>query len=236
MSDGLTAPHLALIVDRDADTRAMYGQYFRAARCEVEEASDGREALAKALTVRPGVIVTETRLPGIDGYELCGLLRRDPETRDIPIVVVTADTYPPHIERARQSGADSVLIKPCLPDVLWTEVRRLADKSAHLRERGTELRGRIADQLSKSDELLDRSNQHRRRFLARTHNRRETTSPELAPPDVVCPSCDRQLVYRRSHVGGVSERHSEQWDYYECAAGCGTFQYRQRTRKLRKVS
>jgi hypothetical protein len=43
------------------------------------------------------------------------------------------------------------------------------------------------------------------------------------------------LQYLRSHVGGVSALNSEQWDYYECAAGCGTFQYRQRTRKLRQV-
>jgi hypothetical protein len=44
------------------------------------------------------------------------------------------------------------------------------------------------------------------------------------------------LTYERSHIGGVSERNSEQWDYYECPSGCGTFQYRQRTRKLRRVS
>ena len=42
-------------------------------------------------------------------------------------------------------------------------------------------------------------------------------------------------MYRRSHVGGVSSKHSEQWDYFDCEAGCGTFQYRTRTRKLRKV-
>lgn len=43
------------------------------------------------------------------------------------------------------------------------------------------------------------------------------------------------LQYERSHIGGVSHVHAEQWDDYECAA-CGTFQYRQRTRKLRRVS
>jgi hypothetical protein len=72
--------------------------------------------------------------------------------------------------------------------------------------------------------------------LSRTFHRHDTTKPPTAPPDLVCPVCDRRLVYQRSHIGGVSERHAEQWDDYECLAGCGVFQYRQRTRTLRKVS
>jgi hypothetical protein len=47
--------------------------------------------------------------------------------------------------------------------------------------------------------------------------------------------CDLTLRYLRSHIGGVNARNPEQWDYFECARGCGTFQYRERTRKLRKV-
>jgi len=43
------------------------------------------------------------------------------------------------------------------------------------------------------------------------------------------------LKYLHSHIGGVSARHSEQWDYFECPGACGTFQYRERTRRLRKV-
>ena len=53
---------------------------------------------------------------------------------------------------------------------------------------------------------------------------------------LVCPNCDRPLQYVRSHVGGVSARLSEQWDYYTCHGACGTFQYRQRTRRLRRVA
>jgi len=53
---------------------------------------------------------------------------------------------------------------------------------------------------------------------------------------LVCPNCDRALQYVRSHVGGVSARLSEQWDYYTCHGACGTFQYRQRTRRLRQVA
>jgi predicted RNA-binding Zn-ribbon protein involved in translation (DUF1610 family) len=61
-----------------------------------------------------------------------------------------------------------------------------------------------------------------------------TTQPPLKPPALTCPSCDRHLTYEESYVGGVSQRHAEQWDYYDCPV-CGRFQYRQRTRKLRRV-
>src|SRR5581483_11966846 len=83
----------ALLVDRDADTRRMYAEYLRLGHWTIAEASDGREALAKAIATSPDVIVTETRLPGINGYDLCALLRRDSVTRTIPIVVVTGDAF-----------------------------------------------------------------------------------------------------------------------------------------------
>jgi len=74
-----------------------------------------------------------------------------------------------------------------------------------------------------------------RRGLSRSHVRGETAAPPALPPGLICPMCDCQLDYKSSQVGGVSARNAEQWDYFVCERGCGTFQYRQRTRKLRKV-
>ena len=120
---------LALIVDHNDDTRNMYAEFLRYhEKCATEEAADGHDALAKAITLRPAVIVMETRLPGIDGFELCATLRREPLTRAIPIIVVTADGSRAHRERARESGANVVLIKPCTPDELLTEVLRVTDR------------------------------------------------------------------------------------------------------------
>ena len=226
---------LALLVDYDDSTRQMYAEYLKRAACEIEEATDGREGLAKAISRRPSVIVTGTRLPGMNGFELCRLLRRDVLTQSIPIVVVTGSANTSDIEHARTAGADIVLLKPCLPEILLREIRRLTEHSRELRERGDVVRLKLAGQLARSEEILERSATNRRKFLARSHNRHETTSPTTAAPELICPECDQPLLYRRSHIGGVSERHSEQWDYYECASGCGTFQYRQRTRKLRRV-
>ena len=61
---------LTLLVDRDADTRRMYAEFLILSSCSIEEAEDGREALAKAIARRPDIVVTETRLPGINGYDL----------------------------------------------------------------------------------------------------------------------------------------------------------------------
>ena len=67
---------VALLVDGDADTRSMYAEYLRlSSTWLVEEATDGREALAKAIRQCPTVVVTETRLPGMSGFDLCQILR-----------------------------------------------------------------------------------------------------------------------------------------------------------------
>jgi two-component system, cell cycle response regulator DivK len=230
-----TDPLLALLADRDADTRKLYAGYLRLGTWNVDEAADGPEALAKAIGKRPSIIVTETRLPGISGYDLCGILKRDPITQTIPIVVVTSDAFPADLHRAKASGADAILIKPCLPETLLAEVRRVIGESHRLRERSADALDRIAALSARSEVLLERSEAQRRRMLSHAHHRHDTTTPPVTPPELICPDCDAPLVYQRSHIGGVSERHPEQWDYYECSAECGTFQYRERTRKLRRV-
>jgi CheY-like chemotaxis protein len=229
-------PGRALLVDRDRETRKLYAEYLTRSSWIIEEADDGREALAKAITGLPDIIVTNTHLPGINGFDLCALLRRDTATRAIPIVVVTGDTLDADVKRAHSAGADAVLVNPCLPETLLSEIRRLLEQSASLRERSRVAREKLHDEFLRSDRLIERSREMgRRTMLSRVHSRHDTTTPAVLPPALVCPDCDLPLRYLRSHIGGVNARNPEQWDYFECARGCGTFQYRERTRKLRKV-
>ena len=216
---------MVLIVDQDEDNRAMYGQYMKAANWIVEEAADGRDALAKALALRPELIVTEIRLPGIDGFELCKLLRRDFATRTIPIVVLTGDAYTRDLKLALNAGATSVLLKPCIPEAVLAEAVRLLE-AARQADAASAPAGPPADTAQREGP---------RRGLSRSHVRGETAAPPTLPPGLICPECDYPLEYKSSQVGGVSARNAEQWDYFACGRGCGTFQYRQRTRKLRKV-
>jgi hypothetical protein len=71
--------------------------------------------------------------------------------------------------------------------------------------------------------------------MVKSYQRFTTRTPPLSPPPLLCPTCDGPLTYDRSHIGGVSARHTEQWDYYSCPS-CGAFQYRHRTRKLKRTS
>ena len=228
---------LALLVDRDQDTRHVYAEYLKLGNWRVDEAGDGREALAKAIALRPDVIVTETRLPGIDGVTLCDLLRRDLATSTIPIVLVTGEAYSGDVDRAVAAGADLILTKPCHPEQLEAELRSVLAHAKDVRTRAQALRSNVHDQLARADDVLSRAvdTVHRRHSLKKAHQRGDTINPPVMPPRLVCPSCDKALVYRRSHIGGVSSKHTEQWDYFDCEGGCGTFQYRPRTRKLRHV-
>ena len=229
------APLLALIVDRDADTRRMYAEFLALSDCLIEQSEDGRDALAKVFSRQPDIVITESQLPGISGFDLCALLRQDAATRGIPIVMVTGETFANDLQRAENAGADAVLAKPCRPETLFAEIQRLVVLSAELRERSRAARERMHDQLTRSGTLLDRA-RTRRTMLSSAHTRHDTTTPPIAPPALLCPECAQSLRYVRSHIGGVSALNSEQWDYFECTSGCGTFQYRTRTRKLRRVS
>src|SRR4029079_3333709 len=199
---------IELVVDGDADTRRMYAEYLRLSSAWlVEEAADGRRVFAKAIGQCPAVVVTETRLPGMSGFDLCQILRSDNLTARVSIIVVTGDALENDSSRARRSGADTVLVKPCLPERLHAEIERVV-------ARGTEIGdGRAATSVSTPG----------------------TDPRHFAPPAAPCPVWDGPVRYLRSHVGGVGRRVREQWDYFECTSGCGMFQYRQRTRKLRKV-
>src|SRR5262245_36766832 len=99
-SSHLSDPPVALLVDRDRDTRDMYTEYLSFHGYAVDQAADGREGLAKALAHHPNVVVTATRLPFIDGFRLVELLRRDRETRAIPVIVLTSDADCSESDRA----------------------------------------------------------------------------------------------------------------------------------------
>jgi DNA-binding response OmpR family regulator len=226
-------PQRVLVVDPDAQTRALYERSFTSAGLDVVHAADGREALTKALVHPPSLVVMELRLPLIDGFALCEILKRDLATTRTPILTVTAETRPVQLERIRRLGADEVLVKPVPLDVLAARVVDLvaasddSGQNADLALRGNRLGLPNAERPSVQAEQRSRT--------AKAKTRREVTlAPPLHPPALSCPTCNRALAYQCSHIGGVSDRHPEQWDYFSCSA-CGGFQYRQRTRKLRHL-
>lgn len=118
-----------LVAEADDDTRSVFGESLKRAGCDVVDAADGRDALAKALSTRPTLVITETRLPVFDGYALCEVLRRDAATRAVPIIAVTTETRAAALDRARAAGVDAVLNKPVTADRLLKEIQQLLERS-----------------------------------------------------------------------------------------------------------
>jgi DNA-binding response OmpR family regulator len=230
----LAVPSLRiLVVDPDADTRALYEHSFLTAGFEVSQAADGRDALTKALVRPPSLVVMELRLPLIDGVALCEILKRDRATRPTPILIVTAEIRPVELERVRRAGADDVLCKPVPLGVLAQRAEELVAASSDSARAAVRLRDGNRIALPNVSPAFTQA-EPRRRPLSKATRREFTMTPPLVPSKLTCPSCDRALAYHFSQTGGVSDRHAEQWDFFSCST-CGAFQYRQRTRKVRRL-
>jgi two-component system, cell cycle response regulator DivK len=116
---------LVLIVDDVPDNRELYVQYLTYFGYRAAEAGDGQDALAKAAALKPDVIVMDLSLPGMDGWEATRRLKSDPRTQHVPVVALTGHALAGHSKGAREAGCDAFITKPCLPDALLAEVRRM---------------------------------------------------------------------------------------------------------------
>src|ERR1041385_6139238 len=111
-----------LLVDDDPGLRALLRTTFEIFDLELDEADSAAMAARRISARKPDVIVLDVLMPGIDGAEYCGKLRRDPQTRDIPVVLLTGS------ERSDLNGssADELVRKPFSPLELLGVVERLA--------------------------------------------------------------------------------------------------------------
>ena len=117
---------LVLIVDDDPDTRVMYRDHLSHVGFRTADAHNGFQALEKAHLLRPNALLTDLAVPGLDGFELCRALQQSDHTRHIPILAITGHSeYLDQPERFRHAGISHVLIKPCDPNVVARELRRL---------------------------------------------------------------------------------------------------------------
>jgi two-component system, cell cycle response regulator DivK len=107
----------------------MYAEYLSFSGFRVAEAANGLEALEKAFELRPDVILMDLSLPGLDGWAATRQLKTDDRTRDIPVVALTGHALAGASDGARQAGCDAFVTKPCLPDELVLEVKRVLERS-----------------------------------------------------------------------------------------------------------
>jgi DNA-binding response OmpR family regulator len=120
-----------LIVDDDPTTRNLVSHFLRKEDFIVIKASDGNDGLARAKSDRPDLLIVDAAVPGMNGSELLSMLKRDPETRDLPVLMLSSLNDEEAIVRSLDAGADYV-IKPFSPRILVAMIKKiLRDVRAH---------------------------------------------------------------------------------------------------------
>jgi len=116
-----------LVIEDDPNALEMLRFRFKKAGYDVSEALDGDEGLLKALR-QPDLIFLDIRIPKIDGWELCRMLKSEPRTKNIPIVILTGCDQPVQEEYGKSCGADAYLTKPWDPKELMAVTRSLLSR------------------------------------------------------------------------------------------------------------
>lgn len=132
---GATAmSHDILIVDDQQDLAQMTAHFLTDAGYTTRTAVDGRDALAQVQATLPHLLVLDVNMPGIDGYELAAMLKADPATATIPIIMLSSHDGRGSRLIGLESGAEDFLSKPADPAELLARIRNLLllrDRSVH---------------------------------------------------------------------------------------------------------
>ena len=122
-----------LIVEDEVEMREFLQELLAGENLSVHVAADGAEALQKTLDVKPDLVLLDLRMPKLNGVEFCKTVRADKKVRDIPIVVLTAQSTQEHLDECIAAGADDFIAKPFEPEDLVTSVQAML-QSRHITE------------------------------------------------------------------------------------------------------
>ncbi len=114
-----------LVVDDEPDILLLVKKILETAGYYVDTASTGHEALEKVRKVSPNLIILDLMLPGLDGYQICGILRHDRVSMKIPILILTARSQPKDFELGMKVGASAYMTKPFEPPALLMKIEEL---------------------------------------------------------------------------------------------------------------
>jgi CheY-like chemotaxis protein len=123
-----------LVVDDDQQNLELVQAYLEDIECETVAARDGIEALEMVAGEKPDLILLDVMMPKMSGFEVCRRLKADPDTSDIPVIMVTALNEFGDIERGIDSGTDDFVSKPINKLELLTRIRTML-KLKHLTDR-----------------------------------------------------------------------------------------------------
>jgi CheY-like chemotaxis protein len=108
----MAVPKKILLVDDSPTVLLMEQLLLQNGPYELLSATSGAEAVERALKERPELILMDVVMPGMDGFEVCRVLRSQEVTRAIPIILVTTRGGPEHVEKGYESGCSDYVTKP----------------------------------------------------------------------------------------------------------------------------
>ena len=126
-----------LIVEDEAPLLTLLRYNLEKQGFRVDEAADGQEALLRVAEARPDIMLLDWMLPSLSGIEVCRQLRRRTETRDLPIIMVTARTEDQDAVRALDIGADDYIAKPFAMEHVIARIRALLRRSGRVASKGS---------------------------------------------------------------------------------------------------
>jgi CheY-like chemotaxis protein len=116
---------IVLLVDDYPDAREMYAEYLEFSGFDIVQAGNGVEAIERAIDSHPDVILMDLSLPVMDGWEATRRLKADDRTKSIPVLAVTGHALTGVSNDAKNAGCDGFITKPCLPEDLVAEIRKV---------------------------------------------------------------------------------------------------------------
>ncbi len=134
--NGMLAKPTILVVEDEAPLLTLLRYNLEKQGFRVEEAADGQEALMRVAEAKPDLVLLDWMLPALSGLEVCRQIRRRPNTRDLPIIMVTARTEDQDAVRALDTGADDYISKPFAMDALLARIRALLRRSGAVPVKG----------------------------------------------------------------------------------------------------
>jgi PleD family two-component response regulator len=113
-----------LLVDDDPTTRNLISHFLRKEEFIVEKAGNGSDGLARAKSGRPDLLIIDAVVPGMGGFELLNLLKKDAATAAIPVLMLSALGEEEAIIKGLEEGADYI-VKPFSPQVLVAKIKKI---------------------------------------------------------------------------------------------------------------
>ena len=133
-----------LVVEDSAELLELLRLNFEAAGFAISTATNGVEALEKARSFSPDLVLLDLLLPELDGFAVCEILRHDPATASVPVIMLTGVSGQLARYAGLESGASEYVSKPASPKELVSRIRTLLQSSAAERKQQTASRKRIA--------------------------------------------------------------------------------------------